>query len=115
MTSAQTLTAFAGLIDARDWDGLAELLSPDFTAHFVHTGETFDRDGFVTLNRDYPIVVRFEVEDLVATGDRAVLRSRVSSETETWFVASFATITEGLIAELVEVWADVSPTVRGES
>src|SRR6478736_863222 len=69
MTSAQTLTAFAGLIDARDWDGLAELLSPDFTALFVHTGETFDRYGFVTLNRDYPIVVRFEVEDLVATGD----------------------------------------------
>jgi len=59
--------------------------------------------------------VRFEVEDLVASGDRAVLRARVSSETDTWFVASFATVDDGLIAEVVEVWADVSPTVRGES
>ena len=108
MTAAQTLTRFAEIIDARDWDALDDVLADDFSARFVHTGETFDRAGFVALNRDYPIVVRFLVEDLVAAGDRAVLRARVTDGRDTWHVASFATIgAGGLIAELVEVWAEV--------
>lgn len=108
MTAAQTLTRFAEIIDARDWDRLPDVLADDFVARFVHTGETFDRDGFVELNRGYPIVVRFLVEDLVADGDRAVLRARVTDGADTWHVASFATIgADGLMTELVEVWAEV--------
>jgi len=108
MTAAETITRFAEIIDARDWDALPGVLADDFSARFVHTGETFDRDGFVALNRDYPIVVRFLVEDLVAAGDRAVLRARVTDGRDTWHVASFATVGEGgLLTELVEVWAEV--------
>jgi hypothetical protein len=104
MTAAQSLTRFAELIDARDWDRLPDVLAPGFEARFMHTGETFDRDGFVALNREYPIVVRFLVEDLVADGDRAVLRARVTDGAETWHVASFATVgADGLLTELVEV------------
>ena len=103
------LTRFADLVDARDWERLPDVLAPGFSARFVHTGETFDRDGFVALNRDYPIVVRFLVEDLVATGDRAVLRARVTDGSDTWHVASFATVSaDGLITDLVEVWADTA-------
>jgi hypothetical protein len=107
MTAAETMTRLAEIIDARDWDRLPGVLAADFTARFVHTGETFDRDGFVALNRDYPLVVRFLVEDLVATGDRAVLRARVTDGADTWHVASFATVDpDGLVRDLVEVWAD---------
>jgi hypothetical protein len=109
MTAAQSLTRFAEIIDARDWARLRGVLAEDFTARFVHTGETFDREGFVALNRDYPIVVRFLVEDLVADDDRAVLRARVTDGSDTWHVASFATVgPDGLLTELVEVWAEVS-------
>ena len=102
------MTRFAEIIDARDWDALPGVLAGDFSCRFVHTGETFDRDGFVALNRDYPIVVRFLVEDLVADGDRAVLRARVTDGSDTWHVASFGTIaTDGMLTELVEVWAEV--------
>jgi SnoaL-like domain len=109
-TSARaTLTRFAEIIDGRDWDRLPDLLAPEFSATFVHTGESFDRDGFVALNRNYPIVVRFLVEDLVVEGERAVLRARVTDGADTWHVASFATIgSDGLIAELVEVWAETT-------
>lgn len=103
------LTAFADAIDTRDWDRLARGLGPDFTAYYVHTGDRFDRAAFVALNRDYPVVVRFEVDDLVVAGGRAALRARVSdvASDATWFVASFATAdAEGLITDLGEVWAD---------
>lgn len=103
------LTTFAEAIDTRDWDRLERGLGPDLTARYVHTGDRFDRATFVALNRDYPVVVRFEVDDLVVAGGRAALRSRVSdvASDATWFVASFATVdAEGLITDLVEVWAD---------
>ena len=103
----QALTRFAAILDARDWDRLPSILAEDFVARLVHTGETFDRAGFVAFNRDYPIVVRFIVEDLVAAGDRAVLRARVTDGTRTWHVASFATVdADGRLSDLVEVWAD---------
>ncbi|MCY7396284.1 MAG: ester cyclase [Nocardioides sp.] len=107
MTAATTLTRFAAIVNAREWDQLPGILTEDFVAHLVHTGETLDRDGFVALNRDYPIVVRFLVEDMVSSGDRAVLRARVTDGQQTWHVASFATVAaDGRLCDLVEVWAD---------
>jgi ketosteroid isomerase-like protein len=52
------------------------------------------------------------VEDLVVEGDRAVLRARVTAtgsagERLEFAVASFAAVRDGLLSELVEVWADV--------
>jgi hypothetical protein len=110
-TTAQLLLTFSDRIDAQDWDGMSALLAPDFRARYVHTGETFDRDAFVALNRDYPGSWRFEHEDVVDGGDRGVLRSRVSDATgasdAVFHVATFATAgPDGLLHELVEVWAD---------
>jgi hypothetical protein len=52
------------------------------------------------------------LEDLVAHGDRGVLRARVTGTDSdgngvVFAVASFATVRDGLIAELTEVWTDV--------
>jgi ketosteroid isomerase-like protein len=112
MDAATLLTRFAEVIDAHDWDGLAALLHPDFTCRLVHTGEVFDRDQWVRLNADYPGFQRLISEDLVADGDRGVLRATVigtGQEGEDLFfaVASFATVRDGLLVELTEVWADV--------
>ncbi|MFC7878458.1 nuclear transport factor 2 family protein [Isoptericola sp. NPDC057391] len=121
-TAAQLLLSLSARIDAQDWDGLSALLAPDFRARYVHTGETFDKAGFVRLNRDYPGSWRFEHEDVVDGGDRGVLRARVSDATgasdEVYHVASFATGgADGLLRELVEVWADQVPEApaRGRS
>ena len=112
MDAATLLARLATVIDAHDWDGLSGLLHPDFTCRLVHTGEVFDRDGWVRLNADYPGFQRMHVEDLVADGDHGALRARVIGTSETgdeleFAVASFATVRDGLLAELVEVWADV--------
>jgi hypothetical protein len=119
-TAARLLLRFSDRIDAQDWDGLSALLAPDFRARYVHTGETFDRDSFVALNRDYPGSWRFEHEDVVDAGDRGVLRARVSDATgasgDVYHVATFATAgPDGLLHEVVEVWADevAEPPAQG--
>lgn len=110
----ETLTRFADAIATRDWDGLAALLAADFAARLVHTGETFDRDGFVAFNRDYPGPWTFALEDVVASGSTGVLRARVSAEPATYYVASFATLDEsGSIVDLTEVWTDAVATDGG--
>ncbi|GAA1924439.1 hypothetical protein GCM10009797_17690 [Nocardioides hwasunensis] len=112
MDTATLLTRLAETIDAHDWDGLPALLHDDFTCRLVHTGEELDREQWVRFNADYPGFERMLVEDLVADGDRAVLRARVvgrgADGQELHFaVASFATAQDGSILDLTEVWADI--------
>ena len=112
MDAATLLTRFAEVIDAHDWDGLPGLLHDDFTCRLVHTGEVFGKDEWVRFNADYPGFERMLVEDLVAAGGRGVLRATVvgrgdGGEELVFAVASFASTKDGLVSELVEVWADV--------
>ncbi len=112
MDTLTLLTRLAAVIDAHDWSGLPDLLHTDFHCRLVHTGETFDRDAWVRLNADYPGFQRMLVDDLVVDGDRGVLRATVvgtdaAGDDLVFAVASFATVRDGLIVELVEVWADV--------
>ena len=112
MNARALLTRLAEVIDAHDWAALPGVLHPDFRCRLVHTGEVFDRDAWVRFNADYPGFERMHLEDLVADGERGVLRARVTgrdaegAEVE-FAVASFATVRAGLLVELVEVWADV--------
>ena len=112
MDAAALLTRLAEVIDAHDWAALPALLHEDFRCRLVHTGEVFDRDQWVRLNADYPGFQRMHLEDLVADGDRGVLRARVigtgsDQEDLVFAVAGFATVRDDLLAELTEVWADV--------
>lgn len=91
-------------IDEQDWDGMATLLDPGLRAEYVHTGENFDVAGLVRFNREYPGSWGATVEDLVVSGDRAVSRTRVSDGRQTFYAASFATVRDGRIVDLVEVW-----------
>lgn len=104
MPPTPTLRPFADAIDAQDWDTLRTLLAPDFHGLFVHDGRTFDVDSFVAFQRDYPGRWRFEVVDQLVAGDRVVARSRVSDGQQVFWVATFATLTDGLVSDLVEVW-----------
>ena len=110
MTPELVARDFAQRIDDRDWAGLATLVSPDFRGEYRHDGKTFGRDDWVAFNAVYPVRVRFVLEDLVVAGDRAVLRSHVFNDDVAFYVATFLTVTDGLITELVEVWTDDIPT-----
>lgn len=106
--AATALTRLADAIATRDWTGLRALLSDRCVVTLLHTGETFDADGWVGFNRDYPGAWRFESDEVVGDGYRAVLRAHTVTGDDTWHVASFATTGEdGTITSLVEVWTDV--------
>lgn len=111
-TAGALLQQFSHAIDARDWAALAALLAPEFTATWVHTGERFDRDGFVAVNRDYPGAWRFEHEQIVDGGDEGALRAVVTDATgesdERHHVATFASARGGLLTDITEVWAEVT-------
>jgi hypothetical protein len=102
---AEVLSRWWRLIDARDWDALADLLSPDLRAVWLHTGEVFDAEGLVHVNRTYPGLWRAEIQECLADGARAVSRVRVSDGSAVFYAASFATVRAGRIVDLVELWA----------
>ncbi|MCE1180378.1 MAG: ester cyclase [Micrococcales bacterium] len=111
MDATTMMRRLAETIDAHDWEGLGGLLHDDFVCRMVHTGETFDREGWVRFNADYPGFHDLQLEDCVGDGDRAAGRSHVrgyvDGELKDFAVADFMTLCDGLVVELVEVWCDV--------
>lgn len=118
MDAQQATRKWAEVIDGHRWSELADLLHPDFRCRMVPTGEEFERDSWVRLNADYPGFENFVLEDVVASGDRAVARALVTGtqdgRPEHFGVASFLTMRDGLIAEMTEVWTDIDQSVDPE-
>lgn len=119
MDAETVIRQLCAVIDAHNWEALPSLLAPSFSCRLVHTGEVFDRDGWVRLNAEYPGFDRMYLEDLVATPERAVARCRVTGTAETgpqeFAVASFATVRDGQITELVEVWTDLDQSAPAQT
>jgi hypothetical protein len=65
----------------------------------------------VRVSREYPGRWHAAVEEIVGDGDRAVSRTRVSDGRQTHYAASFATVTDGLITSLIEVWVEAGAPV----
>lgn len=109
--AAWLLTALCDAIDTHVWDDLAPLLADDFTCTYAHTGEAFDRDGWVHLNATYPGFERLVVEEIVGDGDRAAARCRVTARGDdgvtAYAVATFVTASGDRITRMTEVWTDV--------
>lgn len=114
MDASELLTRLCEHIEARRWGHLPALLHEGFVCRYVHTGEEFDRDGWVAVNADYPGFEHLVVEDLVGAGDRAVARCHVTGLVEGTLghfeVATFITAANGLVTEMTEVWTDVAQT-----
>ncbi|KGN31523.1 hypothetical protein N802_03910 [Knoellia sinensis KCTC 19936] len=98
------------LIDAQDWDGLRTVLAPDVTVTFAHTGEQFDRDGYIALNRDYPGRWFLEAQRVVADDRSGAAHALVfnADRSEVHHVGSFASVADGLITELTELWVELT-------
>lgn len=111
MDASEALGRLAATIDAHDWDGIATLLHPEFTCHLVATDEHFDGPAWIAFNANYPGFESMRIVDLVGAGERAAARGVVTGvvdgEQRGFAVAQFARVRDGLLVELVEVWADL--------
>lgn len=113
-STAALLRRLADAVDTQDWEALSGLLADDTRVRFAHTGEVLDVPAYVALNRDYPGRWHFTTEEIVDGGERAVLRARVSDGQETHAVVVTAGSRDGLLRDVVEVWAEVGVAVPSE-
>lgn len=111
MNATEALQRLADTIDAHDWDGIAGLLHPHFICHLVATNERFDATRWIAFNANYPGFQGMKLVDLIGDDTRAAARGHVTGRVDDvekgYAVAQFARMRDGLIEELVEVWADL--------
>ncbi len=94
MDHAATLRRFYDLINAGDIDGFGDLLADDFVEHEETPGLAPTKAGVKEFFRmqitGFPDL-RFDAEDILASGDKVVARVRVSETHEGAFMGMPAT------------------------
>jgi hypothetical protein len=95
-------------IEARDWNGLGELLAEDFIVEWPNARLRIrGRANFVGFNRTYPEGWSIEVLRIVADGNTAVSEVRVPHpEIGPHYALSFLEIEAGLAKRGREYWVE---------
>ena len=94
MDHAATLRRFYDSINAGDVDRFGELLADDFVEHEETPGLAPTKEGVKEFFRMYIAAfpnLRFDVEDILASGDKVVARVRVTGTHEGEFMGMPAT------------------------
>jgi ketosteroid isomerase-like protein len=93
-------------VQARDWDGVGELLAEDFVLEWPHDLVRLrGRANFVEFNRSYPEGWSIEVLRIVAEGATVVSEVRVPHPTVgPYYALSFYEVNRGLITSAREYW-----------
>ncbi len=104
--------AFFERMQARDWQGAGQLLSPTIHVEFSETGERFDGANFLAMNRAYPEGWSIEVIETLADGERVAAQVRVLHGEQTFWCAGFYSVDNGVITSGTEHWVseDSGPT-----
>ncbi|WP_370616092.1 nuclear transport factor 2 family protein [Mumia sp. Pv 4-285] len=94
-------------MQARDWDGVAELVSPDAVIEWPRTGERFSGTSYVAMNRGYPDGWSIRVREIVGGDDRVASDLEVTQEgVDGVFVATgFWTVRDGRVVAAREYWS----------
>jgi ketosteroid isomerase-like protein len=95
-------------IQARDWDGLGELLADDFLVEWPNAHlQIRGRENYVGFNRTYPEGWSIEVIRIVAEGTTAVSEVRVPHPTVgPYYAVSLFEVEDGLLARGREYWVE---------
>ena len=94
MDHAATLRRFYDSINAGDVDGFGELLADDFVEHEETPGLAPTKEGVKEFFKMYIAAfpnLRFDAEDVLASGDKVVARVRVTGTHEGEFMGMPAT------------------------
>ena len=108
MEPREVVSEFWSRIQARDWDGLGELLAPDVVLDWPNAHlRVCGRSNVVEFNRTYPEGWSIEVLRLVAEGATVVSEVRVPHPTVGPFYAlTFLEIEDGLVTSGREYWVE---------
>jgi SnoaL-like domain len=104
MDPASVVRTFHERMEARDWSGASELLSPTVHIEYTETGECFDGSNFLAMNHAYPDGWAIEVVETVAAGDRVASQVSVRQGDDVFWCAGFYTVADGVIMSGIEHW-----------
>ncbi|MCO5171860.1 MAG: nuclear transport factor 2 family protein [Planctomycetes bacterium] len=109
MTPVEVGRALWAAIERRDWAGVEALLDPDLRVHWPQSGESFDRAGYLRVNRDYPGDWHVRVVQALDAGDQVVTEVEVDLDGRTDRAVSFMRLRAGRVVALRELWAEPFP------
>jgi ketosteroid isomerase-like protein len=104
----EVVAQFWSRIQARDWDGVGELLAPDFVLDWPSAQIRIrGRTNFVEFNRTYPEGWSIEVLRIVAEGATVVSEVRVPHPTVgVYYLTAFYEVEDGLVTRGREYWVE---------
>jgi steroid delta-isomerase-like uncharacterized protein len=105
MDHAATVRRFYDLINAGDIDGFGALLAADFVEHEQTPGLEPTREGVMRFFRMYRAAfpdLRMDVQDVIASGDRVVVRARATGTHQGEFMGMPAT-GKSIDAQLIDI------------
>ena len=107
-TNTKVVAEFWARIEARDWDGVRDLLAEDVVFEWPHTRERLrGRDNVVDVNRAYPEGWSLEIRRIVGDDDLVVSEVRVPHrDLGTFWAASFFELRAGKIVRAAEYWVE---------
>ncbi len=90
----------------RKWEIVKSLLDESFFANFPQSGEIFDREHYVEMNRKYPGNWQIEVQRIFKTENLWISEVKIVLDDHIdWGIGLFK-IKNGKIFELCEYWAE---------
>jgi ketosteroid isomerase-like protein len=99
------LRAYVERLEARDWDGVAELLHPDVVYRLRQTGEVVrGRDAYLRWNREYPDIWHLRLAEAYGDAEGGAARVDADVEGEPATALVFVTVRDGVLAEISDWW-----------
>lgn len=94
---------------ARDWDGVGEMVADDAVVEWPVSAERIvGRANYVAINREYPEPWEIRVLRIISSGDEVVSEVEVAHGTMGMFrAASFWTVRDGKIVDGTEYWTSL--------
>lgn len=99
------LSAYVERMEARDWEGLGELLHPDVVYRLPQTREVVTgRNAYLRWNREYPDGWHLRLAEAYGdqTGGAARVEANVDDEHVTALV--FVRVSGGVLTEITDWW-----------
>ena len=107
--AVQFAQRFWEVLEDRDWTRLTGLLDPQFIAIWPQSGEQYNREGFITVNRLYPGDWHIHIRNVLGSDIWAVTEIDVEIDGRLDRAVSFFRVHDDRIIELREYWPEQFP------
>jgi len=106
LTNEEVIRELWSAIECRDWGAMCSLCDERCVFTLPQSGERYNREGFVRLNREYPGDWHVNVETLIECENWVVTEVTVSFHDRSDRGVSLFRIDNGKVVEIREYWPE---------